>query len=69
MRSLEEVPFSTTINASPNRARASAPGRSVKEASGLLLDVASTPPMSEGESHSKIIHTFFDLSAALLALP
>jgi hypothetical protein len=43
---LEEVPFSTTINASPYRARASRPSAPLKEASRLLLGVASTPPMS-----------------------
>src|SRR5215467_5044717 len=37
MRSLEEVPFSTT------------PSAPLKEASRLLLDVASTPPVSGGE--------------------
>src|SRR5262249_49493060 len=37
LRSLEEVPFSTTQAAS------------LKEASRLLLDVASTPPRSGGE--------------------
>src|SRR5262249_6448939 len=55
MRSLEGVPFSTIINASPYRARASRPSAPLKEASRLLLDVASTPPASGGElpaSHS-----------------
>jgi len=47
---LEEVRFWTTINASPYRARASRPAAPLKEASRLLLDVASTPPMSGGES-------------------
>src|SRR5262245_11650970 len=37
MRSLEEVPFSTT------------PSDPLKEASRLLLDVASTPPVSGGD--------------------
>ena len=37
MRSLDEVPFSTT------------PSAPLKEASRLLLDVASTPPVSGGE--------------------
>src|SRR5215470_9663004 len=37
MRSVEEVPFSTT------------PSAPIKEASRLLIDVASTPPMSGGE--------------------
>src|SRR5215831_20935214 len=45
---LEGVPFSTTINASPYRARASRPSAPLKEASRLLLDVASTHPMSGG---------------------
>jgi hypothetical protein len=49
MRFLKEVPFSTTINASPYRARASRPSAPLKEASRLLLDVASAPPMSAGE--------------------
>ena len=55
MRFLEEVPFLTTINASPYRPRASRPSAPLKEASRLLLDVASTPPVSGGElpaSHS-----------------
>src|SRR5262252_5224880 len=45
---LEEVPFWTT------------PSAPLKEASRLLLDVASTPPMSGGEWHAQFIHTFFD---------
>ena len=49
MRPGEEVPFLTTINASPYRARASRPSAPFKEASRLLLDVAATPPMSGGE--------------------
>src|SRR5215470_13624553 len=49
MHSLERVPFWTTINASPYRARASRPSAPLKEASRLLLDVASTPPVSGGE--------------------
>jgi hypothetical protein len=60
MHSLEEVPFSTTINASPYRARATRPSASLKEASRLLLDVASTPPMSRGEWRAQFIHTFYD---------
>src|SRR5215470_8617576 len=48
MRSLEEVPFWTT------------PSAPLKEASRLLLDVASTPPMSGGEWHAQFIHIFFD---------
>src|SRR5215470_9186988 len=56
MRSLVEVPFSTTINASPYRARASRPSAPLKEASRLLLDVASTPPVSGGECLSKHIY-------------
>ena len=46
MRSLEEVPFPTP------------PSAPLKEASRLLLDVASTPPVSGGEwpaSHSFIV--------------
>ena len=31
-----------------------------EEASRLLLDVASTPPMSGGEWHAQFTHTFFD---------
>ena len=45
---LEEVPFWTT------------PSAPLKEASRLLLDVASTPPMSGGEWHARFIHIFFD---------
>src|SRR5215472_14822482 len=45
---LEEVPFWTT------------PAAPLKEASRLLLDVASTPPMSGGEWHAQFIHTFSD---------
>jgi len=45
---LEEVPFWTT------------PSAPLMEASRLLLDVASTPPMSGGEWHGQFIHTFFD---------
>ena len=45
---LEEVPFPTT------------PSAPLKEASRLLLDVASTPPMSGGEWHAQVILTFFD---------
>src|SRR5215470_18027031 len=45
MPSLEEVvPFSTT------------PSAPLKEASRLLLDVASTPPMSGGEWRTRFIH-------------
>jgi len=50
---LEEVPFWTT------------PSAPLKEASRLLLDVASTPPMSGGEWHAQFIHTFFDPPTAL----
>jgi hypothetical protein len=59
MPSLEEVPFSTTIEASPYRARATRPSAPLKEASRLLLDVASTPPMSMsgGEWRARFIHT------------
>src|SRR5215467_5926940 len=47
MHSLKEVPLSTT------------PAAPLKEASRLLLDVASTPPMSGGEwHHPKFIHSF-----------
>jgi len=45
---LEEIPFWTT------------PSAPLKEASRLLLDVASTPPMSGGVWHAQLIHTFFD---------
>src|SRR5215470_7583007 len=49
MRSIEEVPFSTT------------PSAPLKEASRLLLDVASTPPVSGGEWRAaQFIHTFYD---------
>jgi hypothetical protein len=41
----EEVAFWTT------------PSAPLKEASRLLLDVASTPPMSGGEWHARFIHT------------
>src|SRR5215475_2413764 len=63
---LEEVPFWTTINASPYRARASRPSAPLKEASRLLLDVPSTPPMSGGEWHARFIHIFFDRLQTLL---
>ena len=42
---LEGVPFPTT------------PSAPLKEASRLLLDVASTPPMSGGEWRTRFIHT------------
>src|SRR5215471_21530270 len=45
---LQEVPFWTT------------PSAPLKEASRLLLDVASTPPMSGGVWHAQFIHTFFE---------
>src|SRR5215831_1867033 len=45
---LEEVPFWTT------------PSAPLKEASRLLLDVASNPPMSGGEWHAQFTHTFLD---------
>src|SRR5215831_5475610 len=49
MHSLKEVPFSTT------------PSAPLKEASRLLLDVASTPPMSGGDWRAaQFIHTFKD---------
>jgi hypothetical protein len=48
MHSLEEVPFSTT------------PSAPLKEASRLLLDVASIPPMSGGEWRTQFIRTFVD---------
>ena len=48
MRSLEEVPFPTP------------PSAPLKEASRLLLDVASTPPMSGGEWRAQIIRTIYD---------
>src|SRR5215472_2018240 len=48
MRSSEEVPFSTT------------PSAPLKEASRLLLNVASTPPMSGGEWRTQFIHTCID---------
>src|SRR5215510_2664152 len=72
MRSSEEVPFSTTINASPYRARASRPSAPPKEASRLLLDVASTPPISGGEWRAaQFSHTFYNralLSVTLVSL-
>ena len=55
---LEEVSFWPTINASAYQARASRPSAPLKEASRLLLDVASTPPMSGGVWHAQFIHTF-----------
>src|SRR5215475_16121172 len=48
MHSLDRVPLWTT------------PSAPLKEASRLLIDVASTPPMSGGEWHAQFIHTFFD---------
>src|SRR5215471_14876514 len=49
MHSLGEVPFRTT------------PSAPLKEASRLLLDVASTPPVSGGEWRARqFIHTFYD---------
>jgi hypothetical protein len=36
------------------------PSAPLKEAARLLLDVASTPPMSGGERRAQFIHTFFD---------
>src|SRR5215471_13653705 len=48
MRSLEEVPFSTT------------PSAPLKEASRLLLDVASTPPVSGGEWRAQFIDICID---------
>src|SRR5262245_53499698 len=45
MRFLEEVPFLTT------------PSAPSKEASRLLLDVASTPPISGGECARRAIHS------------
>src|SRR5215471_8460819 len=48
VRSLEAVPLSTT------------PSAPSKEASRLLLDVASTPPMPGGEWRAQFIHTFCD---------
>src|SRR5215471_17561786 len=70
MRSLEIVPFWTTINASPYRARASRPAAPLKEASRLLLDVASTPPMPGGEWRAaQFIHTFIDRACRMLLLP
>src|SRR5215475_15693391 len=50
MRALDIVPFWTSPSAPFN------------EASRLLFDVASTPPMSGGEWHGQSIHTFFDPS-------
>ena len=44
MRSLKKVPFPTT------------PSAPIKEASQLLIDVASTPPMSGGEWRAQFIH-------------
>ena len=51
---LQRVPFWTT------------PSAPLKEASRLLLDVASTPPMSGGEWHAQFTHTFFDPPTTLL---
>src|SRR5262249_33874836 len=49
MRFLEEAPFSTT------------PSAPLKEASRLLLEVASSPPVSGGEWRAaQFIHTFYD---------
>ena len=39
------------------------PVRSVKEASRLLIDVASTPPISGGEWRTQFIRTFYALGA------
>jgi hypothetical protein len=47
MRSSGRFPFPT-------------PSAPLKEASRLLLDVASTPSTSGGEWHAQFIHTFFD---------
>jgi hypothetical protein len=44
----EMVPFSTT------------PSAPLKEASRLLLDVASTPPVSGGEWRAQFIHNSYD---------
>src|SRR5215471_16336191 len=68
MRSLEEVPFLTTINASPYRARASRPAAPLKEASRLLLDVAPTPPMSGGEWHAQFIQRFIERAFLVILL-
>src|SRR5215468_11476554 len=48
MRSLKRVRFPTT------------PSAPSKEASRLLIDVASTPPVSGGEWRAQTIHTFID---------
>src|SRR5215469_13076373 len=48
MHSLRRFPFPTT------------PSAPLKEASRLLLDVASTPPMSGGEWRAQFIHTFLE---------
>src|SRR5262249_34772948 len=58
MRSFEEVPFSTT------------PAAPLKEASRLLLDVASPPPMSGGEwGAPQFIHTFYDRAGFVVQSP
>src|SRR5215471_18909879 len=57
MRSLEEVPHSTTVMLRPIGLALCARTAPLKEASRLLIDVASTPPISGGElpaSHSFI---------------
>src|SRR5215831_20299379 len=55
---LEEIPFWTT------------PSAPLKEASRLLLDVASTPPMSGGEwGAPQFIHTFYDRAGFVVQSP
>jgi hypothetical protein len=55
---LERVPFPTT------------PSAPSKEASRLLLDVASTPPMSGGDLRTQFIHTTisYSLVASLIRI-
>ena len=44
------------------------PSAPLKEASRLLLDVASSPPMSGGEWHAQFIHTFFDPATDIIGI-
>src|SRR5262245_23719333 len=69
MRSLENVPFLTTVNASPYRARSSRPSAPSKEASRLLLNVASTPPMSGGEWRAQSFTSWLQKKRALIERP
>src|SRR5215831_159637 len=56
MRSLGRFPFPTT------------PSAPIKEASRLLLDVASTPPMSGGEWRTQLIHICMNRKASFAAI-